>query len=333
MINNQTILITGGTGSFGRNLVRYLQKNFKPKKIIIYSRDELKQSQMMVEFKKIKSILRFFIGDVRDYSRLKLATRNVDIVFHAAALKNVPLAEYNPFEAVKTNIIGAHNVIHSSYENNVKKVIALSTDKASSPINLYGATKLASDKLFISANNFRGKLKTQFCVVRYGNVMGSRGSVIPIFLQFKDSNHLPITDTRMTRFNITLNEAITFVLNALKMMKGGEVFVPKIPSFKVTDLAKAIFPQKKIKIIGLRPGEKLHEEMISSSESLNVIEYRNSYIICPHSEYTIWDKELHLKTKKGSKKFPENVSYNSQNNKEFLSIKEINKLLINNKFI
>ena len=333
MINNQTILITGGTGSFGKNLVRYLQKNFKPKKIIIYSRDELKQSQMMVEFHKIKSTLRFFIGDVRDYSRLKLATRNVDIVFHAAALKNVPLAEYNPFEAVKTNIIGANNVIHASYENNVKNVIALSTDKASSPINLYGATKLASDKLFISANNFRGKLRTKFSVVRYGNVMGSRGSVIPIFLQYKKLNYVPITDVRMTRFNITINEAIRFVLDALRLMKGGEVFVPKIPSFKVIDLAKAIFPKNKIKIIGLRPGEKLHEEMISSSESLNVIEYKNSYIICPHSEYTIWDKKLHLKVKKGSKKFPENVSYNSENNKEFLSVNEIKKLLVKNKFI
>ncbi len=333
MINNKTILITGGTGSFGKNLVYYLQKNFKPKKIIIYSRDELKQSQMMSEFSKIKSILRFFIGDVRDYSRLKLATRNVDIVFHAAALKNVPLAEYNPFEAVKTNIIGAHNVIHSSYENNVQNVLALSTDKASSPINLYGATKLASDKLFISANNFGGKLKTKFSVVRYGNVMGSRGSVIPIFLRYKNSPFLPITDKRMTRFNITLKEAIDFVINALKIMRGGEVFVPKIPSFKVTDLARAIYSEKKLKIVGLRPGEKLHEEMISNGESLNTIEYKNSYIICPHSEYNIWDQKHHLKNKSGAKKFPENISYNSLTNKKFLSIKEIKKLLIKNRFI
>ena len=333
MINNETILITGGTGSFGKNLVYHLQKNFKPKKIIIYSRDELKQSQMMSEFSGIKSILRFFIGDVRDYSRLNLATRNVDIVFHAAALKNVPIAEYNPFEAVKTNIIGAHNVIHASYENKVQNVLALSTDKASSPINLYGATKLASDKLFISANNFGGKLKTKFSVVRYGNVMGSRGSVIPIFLQHKNKSYVPITDKRMTRFNITLKEAIDFVINALKIMKGGEVFVPKIPSFRVIDLAKAMYSEKKLKMVGLRPGEKLHEEMISNGESLNTIEYKNSYIICPTSGYNIWNQKYHLKNKSGAKKFPENVSYNSLTNKRFLLVKEIKKLLIKNKFI
>ena len=198
----------------------------------------------MQEFPKLTKILRFFIGDVRDYSRLAMATRNVDIVFHAAALKHVPLAEYNPFEAIKTNIIGSNNVIHASYENKVKQVLALSTDKASSPINLYGATKLASDKLFISANNFRGKLKTKFSVVRYGNVMGSRGSVIPVFLKHKNSKHIPITDKRMTRFNITLNEAIKFVIKSLKVMQGGEIFVPKIPSLKIIDLARAMYPNK-----------------------------------------------------------------------------------------
>ena len=275
MINNKKILVTGGTGSFGKNLISHLEKKFNPKKIIIFSRDELKQSQMMTEFTKIRSKLRFFIGDVRDYSRLNLAMRDVDIVFHAAALKNVPLAEYNPFEAIKTNIFGAQNVIDASFENNVKNVLALSTDKASSPINLYGATKLASDKLFITANNFKGKNKTKFSVVRYGNVMGSRGSVVPIFNQFHDKNYIPITDKRMTRFNITLQEAINFVLNSLKIMQGGEIFVPKIPSFKITDLAKAMFPEKNIKIIGLRPGEKIHEEMVSTGESINTIRYKN----------------------------------------------------------
>ena len=300
MINNKTILITGGTGSFGKNFVKYIEKNFKPKKIIIYSRDELKQSEMMQEFPKLTKILRFFIGDVRDYSRLAMATRNVDIVFHAAALKHVPLAEYNPFEVIKTNIIGSNNVIHASYENKVKQVLALSTDKASSPINLYGATKLASDKLFISANNFRGKLKTKFSVVRYGNVMGSRGSVIPVFLKHKNSKHIPITDKRMTRFNITLNEAIKFVIKSLKVMQGGEIFVPKIPSLKIIDLARAMYPKKELKIVGLRPGEKLHEEMISESESYNTVEYQNLYIICPNSEFIKWNKKTLLRSKSTS---------------------------------
>ena len=333
MINNKKILVTGGTGSFGTNLISHLEKHYKPKKIIIYSRDELKQSQMMTRFSKIKPILRFFIGDVRDYSRLNLAMRDVDIVFHAAALKNVPLAEYNPFEAIKTNIFGAQNVIDASFENNVKNVLALSTDKASSPINLYGATKLASDKLFITANNFKGKNKTKFSVVRYGNVMGSRGSVVPIFNQFCNKNFVPITDKRMTRFNITLQDAIKFVLNSLSIMQGGEVFVPKIPSFRVVDLAKAMYPQKKIKIIGLRPGEKIHEEMISNGESLNTIKFKNSYIICPQSEFFKWDKKFHLKSKTGAKKFPENSSYNSGTNSEFLTVLEIQKLLKINKFI
>ncbi len=333
MINNKQILVTGGTGSFGKNLISYLEKKYNPKKIIIYSRDELKQSQMMTEFSKIKSKLIFFICDVRDYSRLNLAMRDVDIVFHAAALKNVPLAEYNPFEAIKTNIFGAQNVIDASFENNVKNVLALSTDKASSPINLYGATKLASDKLFITANNFKGKNKTKFSVVRYGNVMGSRGSVIPIFNQFREKNFIPVTDKRMTRFNITLSQAIDFVLNSLKIMQGGEIFVPKIPSFRIIDLAKAMYPKKKIKIIGLRPGEKIHEEMVSTGESINTIRYRNSFIICPQSEFFKWDKNQHLKTKRGSKKFLENTSYNSGSNSDFLSVEAIRKLLKINKFI
>lgn len=326
MINNKTFLITGGTGSFGKNLIKFITKKYKPKKIVIYSRDELKQSEMIREFASHRQKLRFFIGDIRDYERLKLAMKNIDIVFHAAALKHVPLAEYNPFEVIKTNIIGSHNVINASYENNVKKVIALSTDKASSPINLYGATKLASDKLFIAANNFRGKLKTIFSVVRYGNVMGSRGSVLPIFFEHKDLPYIPITDKRMTRFNITMNEAIEFVLKSLSLMKGGEIFVPKLPSIKITELAKALYPKKKLKIIGLRPGEKLHEEMISSSESFNTIEYKNLFIICPTSEYIAWNKKTFLQKNK-AKSFIENTSYNSYDNKRYLNLKEIKRIL------
>ena len=327
MINNKNIMITGGTGSFGKNCISFLLKNYKAKKIIIFSRDELKQSEMMSELKDHK-ILRFFIGDVRDYQRLKLAMKDVDYVFHAAALKHVPLAEYNPFEAVKTNILGAQNIIDAAYENNVESVIALSTDKASSPVNIYGATKLASDKLFISANNYKGKLRTKFSVVRYGNVMGSRGSVIPIFSQLMNHDFFPITDKRMTRFNITLEEAVRFVLDSLRIMKGGEIFVPKIPSFRVIDLAKAFDPNKKIKIIGMRPGEKLHEEMVSVGDSINTIEFKNSYIICPQSENIYWDKNLHLKNKKGSKKLKENFSYNSGTNDNFLSVNQIKDLLI-----
>tara|TARA_B100000941_G_C28460478_1_gene530460 strand:+ start:159 stop:1157 length:999 start_codon:yes stop_codon:yes gene_type:complete len=332
MINNKNILITGGTGSFGKNFISFLLKNYMAKKIIIFSRDELKQSQMMSEFKEHK-ILRFFIGDVRDYQRLKLAMKDVDYVFHAAALKHVPLAEYNPFEAVKTNILGAQNIIDAAYENNVESVMALSTDKASSPVNIYGATKLASDKLFISANNYKGKLRTKFSVVRYGNVMGSRGSVIPIFSKLINHNFFPITDKRMTRFNITLEEAVRFVLDSLRIMKGGEIFVPKIPSFRVIDLAKAFDPNKKIKIIGMRPGEKLHEEMVSVGDSINTIEFKNSYIICPQSENILWDKNLHLKSKKGSKKFKENFSYNSGTNDNFLSVNQIKNLLKKIKYI
>lgn len=335
MFNNKNILITGGTGSFGKSLIAHLLKNFKPKKIVVYSRDELKQSQMISQLQgNLKNkILRFFIGDVRDFDRLKTAMYKVDIVFHAAALKNVPIAEYNPFEAIKTNILGAQNVIQASIENKVDKVIALSTDKASSPINLYGATKLASDKLFIAANNYKGKTKTKFAVVRYGNVMGSRGSIIPIFLQFKSQTYLPITDKRMTRFNITLDEAIKFVINCLKIIKGGEIFVPKIPSIKVTDLAKAIYPQKRLKIIGLRPGEKLHEEMVSAAESLNTIEYKNLLIICPQSSFIKWNKNFHKKNKPGSKNFKENTSYNSLDNKNFLSVNQIRDLLKKGKFV
>ena len=264
-LNNKSILVTGGTGSFGKKFIINLLNKYKPKKIIIFSRDELKQSEMcnQKEFKKFDKVLRYFIGDVREYDRLKYAFSSIDIVVHAAALKQVPAAEYNPFEFIKTNIIGAENVIKASLENKVEKVIALSTDKASSPINLYGATKLCSDKLFIAANNYSGNKKTKFSVVRYGNVMGSRGSVIPIFLENKEKNVMPVTDLNMTRFNITLEEGISFVIKCINLMSGGELFIPKIPSFKLQDVVKAIAPNAKIKLIGIRPGEKRHEEMIS----------------------------------------------------------------------
>ena len=335
MINNKTILVTGGTGSFGKAFINYVLENFKPKKLIVFSRDELKQRQMSSEFSKKKNnkILRFFIGDIRDYKRLCFALKDVDIVIHAAALKNVPIAEYNPFEAVKTNIVGAQNIIEASIENNVSKIIALSTDKASSPINLYGATKLVSDKLFIAANNFKGKSKIDFSIVRYGNVMGSRGSIVPIFLNHKDKGYLPITDKKMTRFNITLNQAIEFVFKCMPVMKGGEIFVPKIPSIKITDLATAMYPKFKIKLIGLRPGEKIHEEMVSSNESHNTVELKNFYVICPHSEFITWDKNKYLKEFKNSKICPSDFSYNSGTNRHFLTISEIKKMLFLNKFI
>lgn len=330
MFNNQTILITGGTGSFGKRLTEILLKNYNLKKLIIYSRDELKQSEMQKNIQsKNKANVRFFIGDVRDLNRLKQAMGGVDIVVHAAALKHVPIAEYNPFEAVKTNIIGAQNVIDASMANKVKKVIALSTDKAAAPINLYGATKLASDKLFIAANNFRGKKNIKFSVVRYGNVMGSRGSVIPYFLECKKKNFLPITDKNMTRFSITLDEGVKFVINSLNKMYGGEIFIPKIPSFKITDLANAISSKIKLKIVGLRPGEKLHEEMITESDSINTIEFKHYYIIVSDSEFNNVNKNFFLRKNMG-KLCKNNFSYNSKNNKKFLTVKELKQLIIKN---
>ena len=266
-LDNKNILITGGTGSFGKEFIETVLKKFKPKKLVIYSRDEQKQFQLQLKWKESDvSPIRYFIGDVRDLDRLKFAMQEVDIVIHAAALKHVPMAEYNPFEAVKTNILGAQNVIDATLANDVKKVIALSTDKASSPINLYGATKLTSDKLFVAANNYKGSKKIKFSVVRYGNVMGSRGSVLPLFLKMKKNNIFPITDKKMTRFNITLEESVNFVLFCLNKMWGGEIFVPKIPSYKIIDFAKAISTKAKLKFVGIRAGEKLHEEMISQHD-------------------------------------------------------------------
>jgi UDP-N-acetylglucosamine 4,6-dehydratase len=318
--SNKNLLITGGTGSFGRAFAKHLIDNYDFNKIIIFSRDELKQFEMQSDKNYNRSNVRFFIGDVRDKDRLNFAmNENVDVVIHTAALKQVPATEYNPFEAIKTNILGAQNLIECCLEKNIKKIIALSTDKAAAPINLYGATKLTSDKLFVNSNHFKGNKRCQFSVVRYGNVMGSRGSVIPIFLKQKiDKNKFTVTDIEMTRFNITLNHAANFVLMSLNKMKGGEIFVPKIPSYKILDLLKAINPNPKYSLIGIRPGEKLHEELITKSDSFNVDEYKNHYIINP---------TYRLKKTKPKKLF----EYNSENNKNFLSVKEIKKLIETNK--
>lgn len=317
----KTYFISGGTGSFGKELTKLLILKKLAKKIIIFSRDEFKQSQMqkIPLFSKSKKILRFFVGDVRDKQRVlqTMLGNQIDIVIHAAALKHVPVTEYNPFETIKTNIIGAQNIIESSMESNVKKVMALSTDKACSPINLYGATKLCSDKLFVAANLFKGKKNINFSVVRYGNVLGSRGSVVPIFLRQKANNkNFTITDKRMTRFNITLNEAVMFVLNCIQKMKGGEIFVPKIPSYRILDLVKAISDKNKINYIGIRPGEKLHEEMISTTDGINTTEYKNYFVIHPSYEIN--------RTKKKVKNF------SSESNSKFLSTKDLIKIIKKN---
>ena len=276
-------LITGGTGSFGTAFIKkLLSSKIKIERLVIFSRDELKQSIMQEKYPKNKyPYIRFFLGDIRDLDRLSFATRNIENIIHAAALKQVPAAEYNPFEAVKTNIIGAQNLILASINNNVRKIVALSTDKACAPINLYGATKLCSDKLFVSANNIVGKSETRFSVVRYGNVFASRGSVYNIFKLYKNKGFFPITDSRMTRFNITLDEATSMVLNVLKKAEGGEIYVPKLRSFKIVDLAKAMNSKNKMRILGIRPGEKIHEQMISSSDSYSTVELDNFYAILP----------------------------------------------------
>lgn len=331
MLNNKTIFLSGGTGSFGKEFVKQVLKKFNPKKLIIFSRDELKQYELKKEFSaKELNILRFFIGDVRDKERVSQALNKVDIVIHAAALKQVDTAEYNPIETIKTNIGGAENIILASLKNNVKKVLALSTDKASSPINLYGATKLASDKLFINANNIAGGSKTNFSILRYGNVMSSRGSVIPYF-QKLNQEHKPftVTDKDMTRFSLTLGESVKFALSALDQMIGGEIFVPKVSSYKILDLVKAINSNAKIKIIGRRPGEKLHEELISNIDAVYTFETNKFYIITPHQNMTKWRKENFLKQNKlKSIKFcTKNFSYTSNNNKEFLSVKNLKSII------
>ena len=326
--NNKTVLVTGGTGSFGQYFTKYLLKNYNVKKILIYSRDEFKQFHMKEQFNSNKK-LRFLIGDVRDEKRLEFACREVDIIIHAAALKHVELAEYNPFEFVQTNVIGAQNLINSALKNKVQKVLALSTDKASSPLNLYGSTKLTSDKLFIAANNFKGFNKTLFSVVRYGNVAGSRGSVIPIFLKQSKQGYLTVTNKEMTRFNITLDESIKFVDMAINKMFGSEIFVPKIPSYRILDLAKAIDKKSKIKIIGMRSGEKLHEEMISNLDAQNTLEFKDYYVILPSSKYYYVNKSFYKKKHKNCKLVSKNFTYNSLKNK-FLTIGDLQKLIKKN---
>ncbi|RXK13619.1 UDP-N-acetylglucosamine 4,6-dehydratase (inverting) [Halarcobacter mediterraneus] len=327
MFNDKTILITGGTGSFGKKYTEILLEKYKPNKIIIYSRDELKQYEMAQEYND--KCMRYFIGDVRDFQRLKKAMKDVDYVIHAAALKHVPIAEYNPMECIKTNIDGAQNVIDAAIENKVTKVIALSTDKAANPVNLYGATKLASDKLFVAANNLVGKQDTFFSVVRYGNVIGSRGSVIPFFKKLIDEGKqsLPITDTKMTRFMITLEQGVEFVLKNFERMKGGEIFVPKIPSMKITELALALAPNLSHEIIGIRPGEKLHEIMCPSDDSHLTYEFEDHFVIAPTIKFTsIRDYSENSIREKGIR-VEQGFEYNSGKNDVWLSHKELLDLI------
>ena len=331
MTNNfshqKTFLITGGTGSFGKELTRNLLNCHNVKKIIILSRDELKQYEMAQEFTSSK--MRFFIGDVRDRERLITAFQGVDYVVHAAALKHVPIAEYNPLECIKTNIHGAENVIHAAIHSGVDKVVALSTDKAANPINLYGATKLASDKLFIAANNMVGDRPTRFSVVRYGNVVGSRGSVVPYFrnLILNGAQSLPITDPRMTRFWITLPQGVNFVINSFLRMKGGEIFVPRIPSSRITDLAKAIAPDLPLNIIGIRPGEKLHEIMCPADDAHLTLEFKNHFVIKPTIEFSTQHDFSEDALHERGHQVPDDFCYDSGSNPETLSVLEIQKLL------
>ena len=327
IFKNKTILITGGTGSFGQACSTLLLK-YNPKKIIIFSRDELKQFDMQNKFKNKK--FRFFLGDVRDSNRLNLAFKNVDYVIHAAALKQVPAAEYNPMEAIKTNIIGAENVIDAAIKNNLKKVIALSTDKATNPINLYGATKLCSDKLFVNANLFTKKNETSFSVVRYGNVIGSRGSVLPYFKNLIESGQksLPITDVRMTRFWIPLEKGVKFVLKSFDLMYGGELFIPKMPSIKLLDLVKSLGKNLKYHVVGIRPGEKIHETLCPAESSYDTIEFKEYFIIKPSTDFLKNKSIDYLKNRLGEKgiKVRENFIYSSDNNPTFLTAAEIKKI-------
>jgi len=329
MFDKKSILITGGTGSFGKQCVRFLLDSYKPERVVIFSRDEVKQQEMQQEFNG--SMMRFFLGDVRDKDRLKLAMTGVNFAIHAAALKQVPAAEYNPMECIKTNIHGAQNVIEAALENGVDKVIALSTDKAANPINLYGATKLVSDKLFVAANNIVGESTTRFAVVRYGNVLGSRGSVIPFFkkLVSEGQNELPLTDKDMTRFFITLDEGIKFVIDQFYNLQGGEIFVPKLPSVRLVDLAKAIAPKAKLKFLGIRPGEKVHEIMCPKDDSHLTYEFRNYYVIGPSISFVDSGKNDYSKNSKGEKGklVKPGFEYSSETNLNFLGQDEIASLI------
>ena len=323
MLNDKNILITGGTGSFGKKATEIILKKYSPRRLIIFSRDELKQFEMSQIFSMSQyPCIRYFIGDVRDKERLNRAFQGVDYVIHAAAMKQVPAAEYNPFEAVKTNIIGAQNVINVAIDQGINKVMALSTDKAANPINLYGATKLCSDKLFIAGNTYGSRKDTIFSVVRYGNVVGSRGSVIPYFMKFKDNGYLPITDPNMTRFWITLEQAVEFVLHCLGCMCGGELFVPKIPSMNIMDLAKAIAPECETRIVGVRPGEKIHELMISRDDARQALELDSFYVIQPQFKY--WDRRSSWDE---GRKVPADFEYSSGTNSWRLTIEDMKTML------
>jgi len=326
MLSGKSILVTGGTGSFGQAFVRTVLERYPDVgRLVVYSRDELKQFEMEQRFpSRDHPALRYFIGDVRDEDRLRRALEGIEIVVHAAALKQVPAAEYNPFECIKTNVLGAQNLIEAALDAGVRRVIALSTDKAAAPINLYGATKLCSDKLFTAANNIRGDRDLRFAVVRYGNVMGSRGSVIPFFLGHRANGVLPITHSEMTRFNITLEEGVNMVLWSIDQALGGEIFVPKIPSYRILDLAEAIAPECERRIIGIRPGEKIHEEMITSSDSLNTLDLGDYYAILPTAAEQSMDEYVRLR---GANRVEPGFSYNSGGNEHFLGVEELRRLI------
>ena len=327
MFDDKVILITGGTGSFGKHLVQTLLETRRPRKVIVYSRDELKQFQMAQRFDpKVHPCLRYFIGDVRDADRLEEAFRGVDVVIHAAALKQVPTAEYNPFEAIKTNILGAQNVIQAAIKQGAKRVVALSTDKAANPINLYGATKLCSDKLFVAGNSMSPPSGPRFSVVRYGNVVGSRGSVIPFFLSKRGSGVIPVTDERMTRFSITLRQGVEFVLRCAERMHGGEIFVPKLPSYRILDVVEAVAPGAKVEAVGIRPGEKIHEVMVPADESWHTLEFDDHFVIQPTQAW--WTSEDPLKGS-GGVPCPDGFAYSSGENSEWLSVEELKALVAN----
>jgi len=322
-LDGSVILVTGGTGSFGKKCIGTILEKSTPRKVIVFSRDELKQFEMSQTFNdKEHSCIRYFLGDVRDKERLHRAFQGVDYIIHAAALKQVPAAEYNPFEAVKTNILGAQNIIDTAIDQKVRAVVALSTDKACNPVNLYGATKLCSDKLFVAGNAYVGDEETRFSVVRYGNVVGSRGSVIPLFQRLRSSGMIPVTDPRMTRFWITLEQGVNFVLNSLKHMVGGEIFVPKIPSMNIMDLARAVAPECKIEHVGIRPGEKLHEVMIAADDARHTVELADHYIIKP--QFWFFDRRFE---ENGSRAVLEDFEYNSGTNPQWLTLEQLQVMI------
>ena len=323
-LEGKTVLVTGGTGSFGKACTRVLLEEHDPAKVIILSRDELKQYEMAQQFRDPR--LRFFLGDVRDRDRLRRAFEGVDVVIHAAALKQVPAAEYNPLEAIRTNIFGAANVVDAALDTGVRRVVALSTDKAANPINLYGATKLCQDKLFVAANSYAGARDVRFAVVRYGNVVGSRGSVIPFFLRQRETGVLPITDERMTRFWITLDQGVRFVLRAIDEMRGGEIFVPKLPSMRIVDLARAICPECRIEVTGIRPGEKLHEVMVPVDDARSTLEYEDHFVIQPLFPW--WDAEA-FRRERGGRPCPDGFCYSSDANDRWLSVEELREIVAN----